>query len=498
MDNSLVSLSALSARRLIGNRQVSPLELLDACIAQIEAINPAVNAVTATCFERAREEACRATDAVMRGEPLGLLHGLPLGVKDLEETAGLLTTYGSPSFRANVPEADNGFVARLRAAGAILTGKTNVPEWGAGANTRNPVWGATGNPFNPMLNAGGSSGGSAVALATDMLPLCTGSDTGGSLRIPAALCGVVGLRPSPGLVPSGRKPLGWTPISVVGPMGRDVADTRLQLAASAGIEAGDPLSYDIAPDTFLQPREIDLGTLRVAYTEDFGICDVDDALRATFRAKIAALSKFVTVCEPLDVDLGEADRCFDVIRAQNFVASFQEAYQRDPASLGPNTRSNYEMGQAMSLADVAWAHAEQTLLFRRFQAQFARYDLIVSPTSPISPFPWEQLYLAEMNGRPLANYYRWLGLTYVITLATNPALSLPCGLDHAGMPFGLQLVGAFRGDRRLLDIAQSFEAAFATDPSMRRPRPDLATLSQAVAALKSIVTHPPLDGTRTA
>jgi len=498
MDNSLISLSALSARRLIGNRQLSPLELLDACIAQIEAINPAVNAVTATCFERARGEARRATEAVMRGEPLGLLHGLPLGVKDLEETAGVLTTYGSPSFRANVPDADNGFVARLRAAGAVLASKTNVPEWGAGANTRNAVWGATGNPFNPMLNAGGSSGGSAVALATDMLPLCTGSDTGGSLRIPAALCGVVGFRPSPGLVPSERKRLGWTPISVVGPMGRDVADTRLQLAASAGIDAGDPLSYAIAPDTFLQPREIDLGTLRVAYTEDFGICDVDDALRATFRAKIAALSKLVKVCEPLDVDLGEADRCFDVIRAQNFVASFQEAYQRDPASLGPNTRGNYEMGQAMSLADVAWAHAEQSRLFRRFQAQFAHYDLIVSPTSPISPFPWEQPYLAEMNGRPLANYYRWLGLTYIITLATNPALSLPCGLDHADMPFGLQLVGAFRDDKRLLDIAQSFEAAFATDPAMRRPRPDLAKLSQAVPALKSIVTHPPLDGVRAA
>jgi Asp-tRNA(Asn)/Glu-tRNA(Gln) amidotransferase A subunit family amidase len=281
-------------------------------------------------------------------------------------------------------------------------------------------------------------------------------------------------------------------------MGRDVADTRLQLAASAGIGEGDPLGYEIAADTFLRPRGIDLGTLRVAYTEDFGICEVDDALRATFRTKIAALSKLVKACEPLDVDLGEADRCFDVIRAQSFVASFQEAYQRDPASLGPNTRSNYEQGQAMSLADVVWAHAEQTRLFRRFQAQFAHYDLIVSPTSSISPFPWEQPYLSAMNGRPLANYYRWLGLTYIVTLATNPALSLPCGLDHAGMPFGLQLVGAFRGDQRLLDIAGSFEAAFAADPAMRRPRPDPAKLLQAVPALKSIVTHPPFNDADTA
>ena len=247
MDNSLVSLSADAARRLIGSRQVSPVELLEACIARIEALNPAVNAIAATCFERARTEAKRAEVAVLRGEPLGLLHGLPLGVKDLEETAGLLTTYGSPLFRSNVPQRDSVLVARLRAAGAIVTAKTNVPEMGAGANTRNVVWGATGNPFNPMMNAGGSSGGSAAALATDMLPLCTGTDTGGSLRIPAALCGVVGFRPSPGLVPNDSKPLGWTPISVIGPMGRDIADIRLLLTASVALDASDPLGADADP-----------------------------------------------------------------------------------------------------------------------------------------------------------------------------------------------------------------------------------------------------------
>jgi amidase len=498
MAQSLASLSAVTARRLIGSRQVSPVELLKACIGRIEQLNPAVNAISATCFERARGEARAAERAVMRGEPLGLLHGLPLGVKDLEETAGLLTTYGSPLFRTHVPVRDNIMVARLRAAGAIVTGKTNVPEMGAGANSRNVVWGATGNPFDPRLNAGGSSGGSAVALATGMLPLCTGSDTGGSLRIPAALCGVVGFRPSPGLVPSERKPLGWTPISVVGPMGRDVADARLQLAANAGFDSSDPLAYSVDVAGLLQVTEIDLSTLRVAYTEDFGVCDVDDALRATFREKIAALSRYVKVCEPLDLKLSDADRCFDVIRAQNFVASFQEAYQRDPDSLGPNTRANYEMGQTMSLGDVVWAHAEQTRMFRSFQQKFQDYDLIVSPTSPISPFPWEQPYLSEINGSPLANYYRWLGLTYVVTLLTNPALSLPCGVDHAGMPFGLQLVGAFRDDRRLLDIAQSIETACLNDVALSRPVPDLDRLLAATGtltpALKSIVTAAPPPG----
>src|SRR5450830_1522534 len=201
-DHNIVEKSAVSLRALIGTKQLSPVELLDACIARIEDLNPRINAVTATCFERARGEARRAEQAVMAGAPLGLLHGLPIGIKDLEETEGLLTTYGSALYRSNIPARDNVLVARLRAAGAIVAGKTNVPEMGAGANSRNTVWGATGNPFNPLLNAGGSSGGSAAALATDLLPLCSGSDTGGSLRIPAAKCGVVGFRPSPGLVPA--------------------------------------------------------------------------------------------------------------------------------------------------------------------------------------------------------------------------------------------------------------------------------------------------------
>ncbi|HSV46430.1 MAG TPA: amidase family protein, partial [Ramlibacter sp.] len=208
-DDSLVARSAVELRGLIDSRQISPVELLEACIARVEAVNPFVNAVTATGFERARKEARAAERAVREGRPLGLLHGLPMGVKDLEATEGLLTTLGSPLYRDHVPAADNVLVARLRAAGAIVAAKTNVPELGAGANTRNAVWGATGNPFEPHLNAGGSSGGSAAALACDMFPVCTGSDTGGSLRIPAALCGVVGFRPSPGLVPSSRKLLGW-------------------------------------------------------------------------------------------------------------------------------------------------------------------------------------------------------------------------------------------------------------------------------------------------
>jgi amidase len=490
-DEALVATSAVELRRLIGTRQISPVELVEACIARIEAINPFVNAVTATCYERARAEARRAEGAVMKGEPLGLLHGLPLGVKDLEATEGLLTTLGSPLFRDNVPAADNVLVARLRAAGAIVVGKTNVPEMGAGANTRNEVWGATGNPFDPNLNAGGSSGGSAAALACDMLPVCTGSDTGGSLRIPAAKCGVVGFRPSPGLVPSSRKLLGWTPISVVGPMGRTVADTCLQLAASAGVSVGDPLTYDVDPSMFRTPPLVDLGSLRVGWTEDFGTCAVDNDIRKVFRAKIDAMKHLFKQCEEVKFDLGDVHRCFDVLRAESFVAGLHDAYQRDPGSLGPNTRANYEIGAAMSLADSAWAQAEQTRILARFQRAFTDCDVILSPTTPVSPFPWTSLYAETINGEKQENYYRWLALTYVVTLTTHPAVTLPCGLDHAGMPFGLQVTGRFRADHHTLGVVQALEQAFAPSAALRRPVPRPTELRRAVPDLKSIVTAPP-------
>jgi amidase len=366
-----------------------------------------------------------------------------------------------------------------------------VPELGAGANTRNNVWGATGNPFNPRLNAGGSSGGSAAALACDMLPVCTGSDTGGSLRIPAALCGVVGFRPSPGTVPSSRKPLGWSPISVVGPMGRTVADTCLQLAASAGVSAGDPLSYPLDPTGFLGPLRIDLGNLRVGWTEDFGACDVDPGIRQTFRRKVNAMKHLFRSCEEVRFDLGEAHRCFDVLRAEAFVAATRDAYARDPAGLGPNTRANYEIGAAMSLLDSAWAQAEQTRILARFNAVMSGYDVILAPTTPMTPFPWTTLHADSIDGKPQANYYRWLALTYVVTLATLPALSLPCGVDDAGMPFGLQLIGHFRADHQVLGVAAALEQAFAGSAELRRPRPALDKLHAVEPALTSIVSSPP-------
>jgi Asp-tRNA(Asn)/Glu-tRNA(Gln) amidotransferase A subunit family amidase len=490
-NEELLALSAVELRRRIGTKEISPVELLEASLRRIKKINPAVNAVTAMCMERARKEAKAAETAVRRGEDLPLLHGLPTGIKDLEETKDLLTTYGSPLYRDFVPSWDNVMVARVRAAGAVVVGKTNVPEFGAGANSRNPVWGATGNPFNPKLNPGGSSGGSAVALATDMLPVCTGSDTGGSLRIPAALCGVVGFRPSPGMVAVERRAMGWTPISVLGPMGRTVADTCLLYATQVGQHDTDPLSFPIEGAAFAEPWPVDLGSLRVAWTEDFGGTPVEKGIRATMRAKIKAMKHLFRRVDQVKMDFGEADRCFDVIRAVNFVARYREAYEKNKALLGPNIRANYEIGAKMTLADFAWAHGEQTRIFRMFQELYKDYDLVLGPTIGVTPFPWKQLYVEELEGKKLRNYYHWLAPTYWITLASNPAISLPCGTDHKKMPFGLQVIGRFRGDGEVLGAAHAMEQAFNGIPELRRPVPNLRKLEKAVPALKSIVTHPP-------
>ena len=487
--DTLLALSAVEQRALIGRGELSPVELLDASIARIEALNPGVNAVCATDFDRARAAARAAEAAVARGEPLPLLHGLPLGVKDLLDTAGLLTTCGNVAMRGYVPTADHALVARLRAAGAVVVCKTNTPDLGAGANTRNAVWGATGNPFDPRLNAGGSSGGSAAALATGMLSLATGSDTGGSLRIPAAWCGVVGLRTSPGLVANPARALGWSPLPVLGPMGRCVDDAALMLAAGVGLDRRDPLSFDAAPGAFWPLPEVDPSRLRVGFSEDFGFTAVDAGIRRTLRARLAALAPAVASVEPVEIDMRDADLAFDVARAEAFLAGFADVA---PESLGANVRANLELARRFGLADRARAHAIQTRIARDFAAALERVDVLVAPVLPLPPFPWTELYAAAVDGRPMANYYRWLALCYGVTLSTHPALSLPAGRDETGMPFGLQLVGRLRGDAGLLANARAIERVLAADPATARPLPDLAALRTPRPELKSLVTHPPV------
>ncbi|MBV9783760.1 MAG: amidase [Acidisphaera sp.] len=478
-------LSAVEARRLIGCRRLSPVELVESCITRIEALDPQVNAVVARDFERARAQAQAAERAVAAGATLGALHGLPVGVKDLEDTAGLRTTYGSPLFAAHVPQSDQRSIAAIRAAGGIVLGKTNTPEWGAGANTRNAVYGATGNPFDPTKSAAGSSGGSAVALACNMLPLATGSDTGGSLRNPAAFCGIVGFRPTPGLVPNEKRGLGWSSLPVLGPMARTVPDLCLLLSAMVSDDAGDPLATTVVGRQvrrgrdFAVPARVDLAGVRAALTPDFGFAPVERHIAEIFREKTGLFRQVFAASEDTAPDCTGADESFEVLRALGFLASHLEKVRDTPDQVGPNVRANVEEGLRYSAADVARAQALQTALYRRWQSFFERFDVILSPSITISPRAWTELYPAEIDGQKTRTYFHWLALAYVVTLAGHPAVSLPVGLDRNGMPFGLQIVGRRGGDAAVLAVAAALERLLAEDPRTARPVPDLERLRRA-------------------
>jgi Asp-tRNA(Asn)/Glu-tRNA(Gln) amidotransferase A subunit family amidase len=474
----LCDLGAVELRRMIGAKEISPVELLDSCIARTEAVDPAVNAMVTRDFERARETAKAAEKAVMAGQALGALHGLPIGIKDLNATEGLRTTQGSLLYEHNVPAADERVVAAVRAAGAVVFGKTNTPEFGAGANTRNRVFGATGNPFDPALTPAGSSGGSAVALATGMVPLATGSDFGGSLRTPAGFCGVVGFRPTPGTVPNETRAVGLTPLSVQGPMGRSLADAALLLSAQVDDDPRDPFAQAVDPALKRAPATVDLSRLKVAVSEDLGCAPVDDGIRAVFRSRIEKLAPLFGSCEARDPELGPVHQVFEILRGVNFVAAHKARLEQHRDRLGPNIIDNTERGLKYSLADVAWANVEQTRIYRRFIAFMDEVDVLICPACAVSPFPHEQLYVAEINGQAMDTYMRWLAITYGITMTTHPVALLPCGRDGRGLPFGIQVVGRYRGDAQLLRIAHSLERVMAADEALARPLPDLEKLKQ--------------------
>ena len=484
-------LTAVEARRMIGAKQLAPSELLASCIGRIEAVDHAVNAMVARDFDRARAAAKRADDAVARGDELGPLHGLPIGIKDLEETEGLRTTHGSPIFRDYVPTSDERIVADARKAGAIVIGKTNTPEFGAGANTRNAVYGATGNPFDPTRSCAGSSGGSAVALATGMAPICTGSDTGGSLRNPAAFCGIVGFRPTPGLVPSDKRAIGWTGLPVLGPMARTVADACLLLGSIASDDSRDPLAATIHgrevrhPGDFYPPAPVDLSRLRVALTPDFGFAPTERVVAQAFDQKTGLFRHVFARAEDASPDCAGTDETFEVLRALTFLSSHLEKTRDRPDDVGPNVRANVAEGLRYTAADAARALTTQTVVYRRWQAFFQHHDVIITPSITISPRPWRELYPAEIDGKPTRTYFHWLALAYAVTVVGHPAISVPLGVDAHGMPFGLQIVGPRGGDSLVLSVAAALEAMLAGDPRTARPVPDIAKL-QAAAPISAM------------
>lgn len=472
-------LNALEARRQIGAGELTSTELTEACLAVIEAVDPAVNAMIGRADD-VRDQAARADEAVRRGAPLGALHGLPVAIKDIQATAGIPTTFGSAAHAQDVPHEDAGIVARIRAAGGIVIGKTNVPEFSIGANTVNRLFGATGNPFAVDLTCGGSSGGSAVAVATHMAPLATGSDHGGSLRIPASYCGVVGFRATPGVVPNEQRSTAQTNYSVQGPMARTVADCALLLSVIASRTegaSGDPMAFPLETQRLGALDPCDPSRLRIGVSEDLGGVLVSRTIRQLFRDRIERFARRVDRCEPCAVDLRDAPDVDWHLRQELFLGQWQDAAARWDADFNPNIRATYEAALATPLEAVARARRRQVELYREFRRAFDTCDVLICPAVAVPPFPWRDLNPRLIDDVPVENYMGWLALTSSLTVVGHPVVALPCGVDDQGTPFGLQVVGPAYSDHRLLTIAQALEEMFQTDAALARPRPDLDALA---------------------
>jgi amidase len=378
------------------------------------------------------------------------------------------TTWGSPLFSRTVPARDELVVERLRAAGAVRVGKTNVPEFAAGSHTVNPVFGATHNPYRHGLSAGGSSGGAAAALAAGLVPLAEGSDMGGSLRNPAAFCNVVGLRPTPGRVPTWPTQLAWSTLSVQGPLGRTVADVALQLSVLAGPDRRVPISLDDDGAQFAAPLAADLRGLRVAWAPDLGgRVVVDPAVRAALEPAVRVFGELGAEVEEDCPDLSSADGVFGTLRAWVFEALHGEKSRRHPDQVKETVRWNAELGARLSGADIARAETEHTRLFERVVGFFDRYDVLLAPTTQVLPFPVELEYPTEIAGEPQEDYLAWMRSCTLISPTGCPALSVPGGFTPDGLPVGLQVVAAPRADRRLLEVGHAFEQA--TGFGRRRP-----------------------------
>ena len=464
-------LDATELAAAIRDKAVSAREVVEAHLGRIERVNPAVNAVVTVAGDQAMDAAREADDALAQGEPVGPLHGLPVGIKDLHLTRGVRTTFGSPIYADFVPEEDSLVVERLKAAGAIVLGKTNTPEFGAGSQTFNAVFGATRNPYDLARTVGGSSGGAAAALATGMVALADVSDLGGSLRNPASFCNVVGLRPAPGRVPIWPTKLAWNPLPVQGPMGRTVADVVLALSAMAGPDPRSPIAIAEAASAFSPAAlEGDVAGTRVAWSVDLGRYPVQRAVAEVFRAALGAFAELGCELAEASPDFAGADEVFRVLRAWMFAQELGEELARHRDAMKEEVVWNVEQGLELDGPAVSRAEAERTALYHRVRTFLADHDVLVLPTCQVVPFPVEERWVREIEGVVMQTYLDWMGVCYAITLTGLPAVSVPCGTTPDGLPVGLQIVGRHQAEREVLRLAHAFEQA----TGVGRTRPPLA------------------------
>ena len=455
----LCQLSAVAAVSKLCQGEISPLDLIDAAEQRITRTNPHLNAMPTLCLERARKHA----QAMMAGKrPTGLLHGLPIAVKDLSEVAGVRTTYGSPIYQDFIPQQSDYMVQNLEAQGAIVIGKSNTPEFGAGASTFNEVFGKTHNPWNITKSVAGSSGGAAAALAAGQVWLATGSDLGGSLRTPASFNSIIGLRPSPGRVPHGPNGNPWNTMSVNGPMGRNAADTALMLDAMTGQVSGDPISLAVPATSFLNCVELAKAPKQIGFSSNLGISPVDPEVHAICEQaaqRFAALGSEITDSCP---DFSEAVDTFQVIRAVMFANAHYFHLRDHSDKLKPEVIWNIEKGLALKVEDIIRAEQARARLLQNILAFFEQHDLLLCPTAIVPPFDVDMRYVEEVNDQRFDNYIEWLSIAFPATLCSCPAVSVPAGFTTSGLPVGLQIIGPPRAEGRVLAAASLIERAGLT------------------------------------
>ncbi len=460
MPQDLCFMPAAELATEIRTKRVSPVEVVDAVLARIDRVNPIVNAFCTVVADQARDAARVAESAVMRSAPLGPLHGIPVSIKDITLTKGIRTTFGSLAYANHVPTEDALIVQRLRAAGAIVLGKTNTPELGAGATTTNRIFGPTRNPWRLSHTCGGSSGGAAVALATGMGPIAQGTDTGGSLRIPASFCGVIGFRTSPGVVPIYPAQLLWDPLSITGPMARTVYDTALMLAAVAGPDDRAPLSIPVEPTQWLDAAKTpEVRGWKVAWSPDLGFHPVEPEVVRVAEAAARSYAEMGCIVEDAHPDFSGIREIIHTTRGIAMAAAFADLLPKWRDQMFPHLVWNIEYGLTLSAAQWARAEIARGTLWHRVRAFFDRYDLLLTPTVAVPPFPIAWDFPPEINGQRVETYIDWFFLTYAITLTGLPAISIPAGWTHDGLPVGLQIVGRRWGEAAVLRAAAALEAA---------------------------------------
>src|SRR6266446_4541953 len=466
-ESEICFMSARQMADLIRQKKLSAREVMRAHLKQIERVNPKVNAiVTLVPEEHLMAQALAADEAATKGNFKGPLHGLPVGVKDLHATRGIRTTFGSPLHKDDIPNADCLVVEREKNAGAIVIGKTNVPEWGLGSQTFNPVFGATHNPYDLTKTCGGSTGGGSVALACGMVPLADGSDMGGSLRNPPNFCNVVGIRPSPGRVPNVPTHLGWFTLSVPGPVARNVTDCAFFLSVLAGYDHHSPISIEQTGEQFARPLERNFKGVRVALFKDLGL-PWEPEVKSAVAAQGEMFESLGCIVEEAEPDFSDANECFVAWGHWSTELAFGDLIAAHGDQLNEYIHWHVEEGRKLTGPYLARVEAKRTALFQRMAAFMGKYEFFVLPVNQVLPFDVNVHYPTEIAGTKMENYIAWMKSAYYISAVGNPAMSVPCAFSQGGLPIGIQIVGRHHDDWGVLQLGYAFEQA--TNVGRRRP-----------------------------